>query len=218
MYYTVYRTTNKVNGKTYIGSHKTSDLDDGYLGSGTLLKRAINKYGIDAFTKEVLFVYDNPEQMWAKEAELVDLDYLTEGNTYNLKVGGFGGFDYLNSIKDNPTHSTSHSKMMEAKRKAKWPNGIKPDLRFQPLAKVCQECGMTFVCHHSSQSKQRFCSVSCGSKFNNRRGITGVKGGFGFDPRVKYPQARVTCPRCGKVGGVSAMKRWHFDRCSQLDK
>ena len=96
MYYAIYKIVNQIDGKFYIGSHKTKDLNDNYMGSGKYLKRAIEKYGLDKFTKEILFVYDNPEQMYAKEAEIVNEDFLVTENTYNLKVGGFGGWDYIN--------------------------------------------------------------------------------------------------------------------------
>lgn len=123
MFFTIYKTTCLVNQKFYIGSHRTSDLEDGYLGSGKYLKYAIEKHGREKFVKEILFVFDNPDDMYAKEAELVDKNFLSEENTYNLKVGGFGGFDYLNDVFDNPSHKKEHLLMMEKKRKVEYPNG-----------------------------------------------------------------------------------------------
>jgi hypothetical protein len=88
MFYIIYKVTNKVNGKIYIGSHKTNCLDDGYMGSGKYLTSAIKKYGLESFTKDLLFVFNNPIDMYNKEAEIVNEEFLAEENTYNLKVGG----------------------------------------------------------------------------------------------------------------------------------
>jgi dissimilatory sulfite reductase (desulfoviridin) alpha/beta subunit len=86
-----------LNGKIYIGKHQTKDLNDGYLGSGKLLKSAIEKYGIENFTKEILFQFDNEEAMNAKEAELVTEEFIKEDSNYNLCPGGKGGWGYNNT-------------------------------------------------------------------------------------------------------------------------
>lgn len=62
LFYTVYKITNRINGKEYVGFHGTDDLDDGYMGSGKLIKRAIEKYGPNNFDKEYLLVTDNSDE------------------------------------------------------------------------------------------------------------------------------------------------------------
>lgn len=96
MYCIIYKITNKINSKIYIGAHKTKNLDDGYMGSGKYLKSSIKKHGLDNFYKKVLFVFETVESMYAKEAELVNEEFLAEANTYNLKLGGQGGWGYAN--------------------------------------------------------------------------------------------------------------------------
>lgn len=97
MYHIVYKTTNKLNGKIYVGYHKCDDLNDEYIGSGSLLKRAIEKYGSDNFIREIVATFDNSVDAFALEAEIVNSDFVARDDTYNLKVGGRGGFDFINA-------------------------------------------------------------------------------------------------------------------------
>lgn len=102
MHYTVYRTVNLVNGKVYVGVHATENPDDAYLGSGSVLKAAVLKYGRASFKKEVLFVFDNPEDMAAKEAELVTLEFVSREDTYNRAPGGHLRGAWYQAQKEKP--------------------------------------------------------------------------------------------------------------------
>lgn len=101
MYYTVYKITNLLNNKIYIGKHQTENLDDGYMGSGKHLIRAQTKYGKENFKKEILFVFGTEQEMNAKESELVTEEFCSREDTYNICVGGKGGFSYINENKLN---------------------------------------------------------------------------------------------------------------------
>lgn len=154
MHYTIYKITNQINGKIYIGSHKTKNLNDNYMGSGKYLIRSQEKYGMENFTREILFVFDTPELMYAKEAELVTEDFIAEQNTYNLKIGGFGGWDYLNDSTryNNKTHSIEHIALMTAKRMQRYQNGT------------------MFGRKHSDETRQKLSDLSLGNqKFLGRR-------------------------------------------------
>lgn len=106
MIYYIYKITNLCNGKIYIGIHKTESLNDGYMGSGKLLKSAIKKYGKENFKKEILETFNNEEDMILKEKELVTDEFVLDKNNYNIMPGGkFGSLDRNNLSFKNKKHS-----------------------------------------------------------------------------------------------------------------
>jgi len=99
MYYIIYKTTNIVNNKFYIGKHRQTDNPyefDGYYGSGVLLLNAIKKHGKLIFFIKSLYVFVNETECLLKEEELVSPHY-GKPHCYNIRSGGVGGFEHINS-------------------------------------------------------------------------------------------------------------------------
>jgi len=92
-FHTVYQTTNLVNNKIYVGIHSTDDLNDEYFGSGTNIIRAILKYGKSSFKKEILSIFETPEEMLSKEKDIVTPEFLKRPDVYNIVEGGYGGYN-----------------------------------------------------------------------------------------------------------------------------
>ena len=103
MNYIVYKTTNLINGKIYVGVHRTNpDIFDGYIGCGVSKKdqkkktkgfpKAVQKYGYENFKRETLFIFPDTEEgkelAYKKESEIVNIDFIKRIDTYNLSVGG----------------------------------------------------------------------------------------------------------------------------------
>lgn len=112
IYYTVYKIINNINGKCYIGKHVTTDLDDGYFGSGVVLKKAIDKYRKCNFTKKYLHIFDNKADMDEKEKFLVDENFVKSDRTYNIALGGQGGCIVL--TKGHPLYASTCEKIKQA--------------------------------------------------------------------------------------------------------
>ena len=81
----VYMTTNTINGNIYVGVHNGKQKS--YLGSGPNLQRSIKKYGSDKFIRETLFE-GTPEECLEIEALIVDEEFISRRDTYNITVGG----------------------------------------------------------------------------------------------------------------------------------
>lgn len=88
----IYKTICSVTGKWYIGMHSTNNLDDGYMGSGKILRYSIRKYGVENHTKEILEFFETREELVLREQEIVNKELIGDGKCMNLKEGGNGGF------------------------------------------------------------------------------------------------------------------------------
>jgi len=98
MHHIIYKTTNVTNGKIYIGVHSTENIEDGYLGSGTALLAAVEKYGHSSFKKDVLYKLQSREEALLIEKAIVDHVFIKRSDVYNLIPGPGPAITY-NSIQ-----------------------------------------------------------------------------------------------------------------------
>ena len=89
----IYKTTNLINGKIYIGQHRYSKkgIDKSYYGSGKLLLKAIEKYGIENFKCEIIQDAESKEDLDKKEIKWIDFYRKLNYEMYNIVDGGTGG-------------------------------------------------------------------------------------------------------------------------------
>lgn len=118
--YYIYKITNLVNGKQYIGKHY-GELNDSYLGSGKLIKKAIEKYGKENFKKEILYIAKDNSEANLKEKEFIKVyNAVKREDFYNLHEGGDGGNNnkkISNSISgiNHPMYGKHHTEETKEK-------------------------------------------------------------------------------------------------------
>ena len=96
MRHIIYKITNNINNRYYIGRHSTKNINDQYMGSGKAIKNAILKYGIDNFTKEIIAETTSAELLWELESEIVNDVVVNDPLSYNMAMGGRS---YLDGLK-----------------------------------------------------------------------------------------------------------------------
>ena len=106
-HYLIYKTTNLINDKIYIGQHRTNDINDNYLGSGTYLLNAIDNYGKENFKKEVLFDFDNFSDMNEMETRIVTQDFIKSKSNYNQIPGGYCNSNISGMVTAKYKHDTA---------------------------------------------------------------------------------------------------------------
>ena len=103
----IYKTTNNINGKIYVGLHRVNDnaIDEKYLGSGKRLKYAIEKYGKENFSCEILEWCDSDDLLSEREIFWINqLNSMDENIGYNMNEGGIGGWKIDVSGENNPMY------------------------------------------------------------------------------------------------------------------
>lgn len=116
----VYLIRNNINKKFYIGKHSTNDLDDGYMGSGRVIKQAIKKYGKENFSKQILCFCDTAEDALLVEEFLVTPYLISRDDCYNANIGGKGG-----SVKGRKRSDETKRKISEALKGNTYGKGLK---------------------------------------------------------------------------------------------
>lgn len=92
----IYKITNTINGKYYIGRHSTKNPNDNYMGSGIGIKNAISKYGIEHFIKEIIAEANTSDELWELEKKIVNAEVVNDKMSYNM---AYGGKHYLHGLK-----------------------------------------------------------------------------------------------------------------------
>lgn len=207
MLYFVYKTTNLINGKIYIGIHRTSNIDDGYLGSGKLLLQAIRKYGKENFKREIIEFVDNEDQLCIREAELVTEDFCKNSNTYNIAVGGGYGSEHKNGLTFRGRRHTPETieKLKLFKRKPPTEEA-KQKQRDNHFSKRYPEEFKRHVSAIASKPKSAEHRRKISETMKKRASIFGSKNKGLVRPKVN-------CPHCSKSGAIHVMRRFHFDKC-----
>jgi len=211
--YTVYKVTNLINGKIYIGVHKTTDPYDNYLGSGKNIQLAIKKYGLENFSKEILHVYNNQDDAYMMESILVDDDFISRNDTYNAKVGGFGG-----GIAHKPEVRRRMSESYKGSGNPFYGKKHSKETRMSISKNVsgCKNPNYGNRFNHTIETKQKISESVLGRKHSEETKAKISKSNKGQIPWSKgktFNQKTITCPHCNKTGGSANMKRYHFDKC-----
>lgn len=109
----IYKTTNLINGRYYIGKH-VGTLEDSYLGSGVGIMRAIKKYGKEQFKREILIVCSSNKLMNELERLYINEEIVQDKSSYNMILGGQGGMLF---IKGSPEYDVWLVKLKSSKRR-----------------------------------------------------------------------------------------------------
>lgn len=215
----IYKTTNLINNKFYVG--KDTINNSNYFGSGFLIKKAINKYGIENFKKEILEKCETREELnireiyWIKKTNAIELGY-------NITIGGTGGDTFTNNPRKEEIrtkligrHHTDETKKKISENNARLSGELHPNYKKKQSDETKKKRKETFLKNgfpmdgknHSEESKEKNRLAHIGKKNIDKteKKMSEIKKG--------KPKPKLKCPHCGKIGGYPQMIQWHFDKC-----
>ena len=196
-FYTIYKTVNLIDGKIYIGKHKAKNPNGDYLGSGFMIKRAINKYGKVNFEKTVLYIFNNEEEMNLKEIEIVNEDFILQKNTYNIALGGQGGNLLIEYKHSDETKDKIRRSML----------GSKKNLSNEQRKIMAEKTVLLHTGSKRSLKTKEKMKISQTNKIKSD--ITKRK----ISESVKNILPTYICNVCNKEGKGNLMKLYHFENC-----
>lgn len=222
--WTVFKTTHIPSGMIYIGVHKTRRPNDWYLGSGRTLTRAVKAHGKQEFKKEILFIYDNPDDAHAKEEELVDDAFAARKDTYNLTKGGRGRHSCEG--ESNSQHGTVWVSRGDQERKVRkqqlaehladgWARGRSPLKRGVALSNLEQTRHGTTngkVAVRSPQGEVRFVSPCEVSSFLAKGWVTG-HGATPSEESLQKLREKAKLQRAHQASPTKARVRVYKEGC-----
>lgn len=145
----IYVTTNLINGKIYVGQRITTRQNDGYLGSGTIFKKALKKYGKQNFSKEIIFMCSTKKDLdWAEKYFIAKYNSTNKKIGYNITLGGYGTYGVK---KTEETKNKIRNKKIGISRP--WTKEWKDNISKANKGTNYREIG-TFK--HSEETKQLF--------------------------------------------------------------
>ena len=167
MYGYVYMFTNRINGKKYIGQHKSEEIDQSYFGSGYIFKEAREKYGLDNFKFDILAICKNQNEMDNAERHFIGFTYYSfadidnDSRGYNIASGGNGG---------NPLYAKTNEekRLIREKIKETWKN--KPQDIKDKIAKSCSDRfkGVPKTSEENEKNRQAHLGKHCSEETKRR--------------------------------------------------
>jgi len=229
MHHFVYKITNLINGKKYIGKHSTCNIKDGYLGSGIVLKRAIGKYGKENFKKEILFESGDEAQVYRMEKIYVTPEIVNNPMYYNIMVGGNGASSGKNNTFYGKHHTeetktkigeSSKNRTILEKTKQKISNTLKGRIFSKETKKLMSKAKKG---HIVSKETRKKLSISLSGKNHPMWGKTGEDcPNFGKEHTeeskkkmsiIAKNRPKIKCPYCGKEIDKGNYTLWHGEKC-----